>query len=153
MSEDIVLAISKRRELLMVLAGCLALLVSLVIFGVAHNAFGRNLHGEVYCANGKVTGVYVEASRLSRVGGLEVQSGFAHWQSGPEQNAATFNYWLKYGGTYSIHFGCMPLDGVPGGWGTDNRTPVSNDDDPQWWCDNPANTRPPAVIVTVCRSN
>lgn len=101
---------------------------------------GRQINGSVTCQNGDVTGVFVQAERLPRLwpNGPEIQSGFSHFNKGG--STADFDYWLPYGGDYTISLGCDPLKGgVEGAWGTDNRTDLITWDYPVIECNNPPN--------------
>jgi hypothetical protein len=135
-----------------------ALLAIAVVLGVATaaNAFGENIHGKVYCADGPVTGVFIESSFAPRAwdGGPLLQSGPAEWWQSAEPNSAEFEYWLPVSSSYSIHFGCGSLPvAYPGTWATDNRTPYVDGTDQAWWCDNPANTGTTTILNRRCRSN
>lgn len=125
------------------------------LVATAVNAFGENIHGTVHCTNGPVTGVFIEADRLPRVWSTskELQSGFARWNAmGPV--SAEFDYWLPYGGAYSIHFGCGWLEHTTSGvWATDNRTPIVRGSGQEWWCDNPVYTGVATIVVMACWSD
>ena len=146
----------KRPRWLLIFAAVVLVVIGGVVT-VATNTFGENVNGTVYCANGPVTGVFIEAARMPRVAltGTEVQSGFATWTPWPNRpGVADFHYWLPLGGSYSIRFGCGELkDGKRGAWATENRTPFVLGSGQQWWCDNPVNDGTTTVLVTACRSN
>jgi hypothetical protein len=144
---------NRLRRLLVVCCVLLALW-SVVGFSVGLNAFGRNISGKVTCANGGVTGVFIQAERAPRVVSYEIQSGFADWWLHTSSlNTASFEYWLPFGGAYSVHVGCGTLQkpGTTGGWATDNRTPVVDLSSANWMCDNPVNAEPETVVATNCR--
>lgn len=122
------------------------------------NVFGRNISGTVTCVNGDVMGVFVEAERVPRIGSAEFQSGFADWRlNSTSLQTAQFDFWLVWGGSYSIHYGCGTLRkaGTAREWETDNRTPVIDTDASHWLCDSTRKGLPIdqsfTIVVTDCR--
>lgn len=145
-----------RRHLRWFIAGCTVLVLLAAALATANNAFGRNVHGKVYCDSGVgVAGVFIEAEWLPRLWpfGLEVQSGFADtWWRGPESNSAEFDYWLPFSGPYGVHVGCGGPG--PGLWASDNHSPLTGVADVTVHCNDPGN--PPdfsKTLVTIdkCR--
>lgn len=96
---------SRRRFLLSLTVGVflVVLLGSGVLVGT--NVFGKNISGTVTCASGDVMGVFVEAERVPRALGMEMQSGFADWQQTRTSRSASF-------GT-----GCPSVASTPSMWG------------------------------------
>lgn len=165
------------RARLSIVALAFVVLWAAIGFALGLNAFGENVSGKVTCANGPVTGVYIEAKRFPRFWGTdaEVQSGFASWTwtgkdsprigfmppGGGEiewhangKDSAEFKYWLPYGGEYSIHFGCgLLIGGSPGAWASDNQTPFVSGSGQDWWCDSPLYWGFRTLVVKDCRSN
>lgn len=144
---------TRRQKILLAITASLLLLQSISTLAICNNAIGRNIRGSVTCTHGNVTGVFIEAERLPRAwpNGIEIQSGFAHWQvSSSDARAASFDYWLRFGGRYSVRLGCGPLiNGPTGAWGTDNQTPMLDIDQPTVECDDPINETT-VTIVSPC---
>lgn len=125
----------------------IVLLGAMFSVAVSYNAFGQNVSGMVECGDGRaVSGVFVEAKRLSRIGSMEVQSGWAQWGPGDVPSRAAYQYWLPVGGEFSLHFGCGLLeDGVT--WVSDNRTPFVAGDGQSWVCNGTPSTGTVTVVV------
>lgn len=143
----------KQLRTLLVVACVMLALWSVVGFSVGLNVFGRNISGKVTCTNGDVTGVFIQAERVPRVLDYEVQSGFADWWLHTSSlKTAAFEYWLPFGGKYSVHFGCGTLQkpGTSRQWATTNRTPIIDLDSSNWTCNDPVNTEPVTTVVTDC---